>query len=157
MPNQFYSEFPEQQAAGTLKTWPKSMVPDQESVQSWKATKAGFRTSTGKSYRDSTTYSPTDYKCSTQKGDAYPYGIGDKPTDWRVSSRKKQPSDEHYGNEPFNAKGLVTQASQEPRKNGDSGWGKGRAKNPSAPNKGAKRAPGRKGSATPPAVGGGYT
>ena len=158
MANQFYSEFPERGVAADIKKVARGTdAPNTiETSQTWKTTKDSWRTSTGKDQVGQASYKPTEYKCSTKKGDAYPYGIGDKPSDWRVSSNKKQPSGEHYGNEKFPAKGDASDAFQVEPRGLTHGWGRPASKNPSAPNKGAKRAP-RKGSATtPPALGGGY-
>ena len=65
------------------------------------------------------TYKETAYKCSTNKGDAYPYGLGDKPVTWKVSSNKRQPTDEHYGNQPYGAAGSNAKASQIERAQND--------------------------------------
>jgi len=158
MANQFYSEFPERGVAADIKKVARGTdAPNTiETSQTWKTTKDSWRTSTGKDQVGQASYKPTEYKVSTKKAPSTFPALGDDPTDWRVSSNKRQPSNEHYGNESYPAKGSVSEASTPKPRGLAHGWGRPASKNPSAPNKGAKRAP-RKGSATtPPALGGGY-
>ena len=156
MPNQFYSEFPENQASGTLKSWP-AQSNKIETSQSWKSTRSGFRTSTVKlkQTRQDADYIPVKHACSTKKGEPYPAGIGDKPSAWKVSSNKKQPSNEHYGNESYEAAGKVSQASTPSNLSRGNGWGP-TPKVAKAKQQGAKSAPGRRGSASAAKSEGGY-